>query len=214
MNVFSFFLDVVLHLDKYLSNIISAFGVWTYALMFLVIFVETGLVIMPFLPGDSLLFGLGAFAAQGDLRIEILLLVLCVAAILGDSVNYWIGSFIGPKVYSEKGVRLIKKEYVDRTKKFYEKYGSKTIVLARFVPIVRTFAPFLAGVGDMKYKTFISYNIIGGIAWVALLTLLGYFFGNIPLVKNNFTFAVYIIVVVSFVPVVFEWLKHRHSAKV
>ena len=209
----SAFIDFILHLDKYLSVIIQQYGVFTYALLFLIVFAETGLVITPFLPGDSLLFAAGTFAAIGSLNVFILFLVLAIAAILGDTVNYSIGKYFGSKAF-EKYPKIFKKQYIDKTHNFYEKYGNKTIVLARFVPIVRTFAPFIAGVGKMKYSNFLTYNIIGGIAWVAIFVFGGYFFGNIPLVKNNFSLAIIVIIVLSFVPIIWEWWKYKRQNKV
>ena len=201
-------LDFFLHLDVHLSAVIQTYGIWTNAFLFLIIFCETGLVVTPFLPGDSLLFAAGAFAALGSLDIFLLLLVLAAAAILGDTANYWIGHFLGQKLI-EKKFSLIKQEHIDKTQKFYEKYGGKTIILARFVPIVRTFAPFVAGIGKMNYGHFITFNFIGGIAWVSLFTLAGYFFGNIPTIKHNFTIVIFIIIAISVVPMVSEYLKSR-----
>jgi len=208
MDLLMNFVDLFLHLDKYLSVVIENFGLWTYLLLFLVIFIETGLVVMPFLPGDSLLFAAGTFAALGSLNVAGLLLLLSVAAILGDTVNYWIGHYVGPKVFHEN-IRFVKRKHLDRTHEFYEKHGGKTIVLARFVPIIRTFAPFVAGVGSMAYGRFITYNVIGGIVWVWLFTLVGFFFGNLQVVKENFTLAILAIIAISLLPVLFEVLKAR-----
>ena len=180
---------VLLHFDEYLQQAIVQFGPWVYALLFLIIFMETGLVVTPFLPGDSLLFAAGTFAAMGSLHIFWLLVLLSAAAILGDTVNYWIGHYIGPRAFSGNS-RFLKKEHLDRTHAFYEKYGGKTIILARFVPIVRTFAPFVAGVGAMTYSKFIFYNVVGGILWVSIFTTLGYLFGTLPFVQNNFELVV------------------------
>lgn len=210
MELFSNFIDLVIHLDKHLTVIIQNYGVWTYLLLFAIIFLETGVVITPFLPGDSLLFAAGTMAGLGVLNVWVLFLLLSFAAILGDSVNYWIGHKIGPRAFSGN-VRFLKKEYIDRTHEFYEKHGGKTIILARFVPIVRTFAPFVAGVGAMSYGRFITYNVIGGIAWVGLFTSLGYFFGNLPFVQNNFSFVVLAIIVISVLPGVYEFLKVRYG---
>ena len=208
MQIISYLIDLFLHLDKYLEGVISAYGVWTYALLFAIIFMETGLVITPFLPGDSLLFAAGALAARGWLNIWVLLIVCSAAAILGDTVNYWIGHFIGPKAFSGD-VPFLKKEYMDRTHAFYEKHGGKTIVLARFIPIIRTFAPFVAGVGAMSYGKFISYNVVGGILWVTLFVWLGYFFGNLPFVRDNFSFIVVAIIIISVLPAVYEVIRQK-----
>jgi membrane-associated protein len=204
-------LDFVLHLDKHLSALIQQFGAWTYAILFVVIFVETGLVIMPFLPGDSLLFAAGTFAALGAFDLGWLLLVLAAAAVIGDTVNYWIGHFVGPKVFTREKSRFFKKEYLDRTHAFYEKHGGKTIIIARFVPIIRTFAPFVAGIGRMSYGRFIAFNVFGGVGWVVLLTSAGYFFGNIPFVKANFSLAILAIILISTVPIAVEYVRHRRS---
>lgn len=208
MGIINNMIDFVLHLDKYLSRIIQNFGALTYFILFLIIFAETGLVAAPFLPGDSLLFAAGTFAAIGSLNVLWLFAILAAAAILGDSLNYAIGKFIGPRMFKEHS-RFLKKEYLDKTHKFYEKYGKKAIVLARFVPIVRTFAPFLAGLGKMSYAHFLFYNIFGGILWVAIFVFGGYFFGNIPLVKENFTIVIFIIIIVSFLPMLIEVYRHR-----
>jgi membrane-associated protein len=202
-------LDIALHLDRYLSAIIQQYGLWTYAILFAVIFIETGFVVMPFLPGDSLLFAAGAFAALGALKVGWLIALLASAAIIGDTVNYWVGHFLGPKVFSKEKSRFFKKEHLDRTHAFFEKYGGKTIIIARFVPIVRSFAPLVAGIGRMSYGKFIAYNVIGGVGWVVLLTGAGYFFGNIPVVKNNFSLAILAIIALSTVPIVTEYLRHR-----
>ena len=211
MELIKYLIDLFLHLDKHLSSIIQNYGTWTYLLLSLVIFIETGLVIFPFLPGDSLLFAAGTFASPAlgsSLNIWLLWILLCLAAILGDSVNYWIGHLIGPRAFSGE-IRFLKKTYLDRTHEFYEKHGGKTIILARFVPIIRTFAPFVAGVGSMSYEHFISYNIIGGIAWVTLFTWGGYFFGTLPFVQDNFSFVVLAIILISVLPGVVEVIKER-----
>ncbi len=202
--------DLFLHLDVHLSAIISQYGAWTYGLLFVVIFIETGLVVTPFLPGDSLLFAAGTFAALGSLNIWFLFLLLAAAAVLGDTVNYWIGHFIGYRAYN---IKWIKREYLERTQHFFDKYGRSTIFLARFVPIVRTFAPFVAGIGQMSYPAFISYNIFGGIAWVALFTFAGYFFGNIPFIRQHFSLVVMAIVLISIVPMIVEAIKARREGK-
>ncbi len=204
------FIDFFLHLDKYLPLIIQSFGIWAYVIMFLVIFCETGLVVTPILPGDSLLFALGAFAAQGALNIEILLISLCIAAVAGDTVNYSIGKFLGPKVFHYPDSRFFKREYLVRTHQFYEKHGGKTIIIARFVPIIRTFAPFVAGIGTMKYLRFISYNIVGGVSWICLFLLAGYYFGGIPAVKRNFTLVIIAIIIISVMPGVIEYVRQKY----
>lgn len=203
--------DLFLNLDEHLNTVIQTYGFWTYLLLFLVIFMETGLVVTPFLPGDSLIFAAGTFAGLGSLNIHLLFVILCLAAIGGDTANYWIGHTIGPKAFSGN-IRFLKKEYLDRTHRFYEKHGGKTIILARFIPIIRTFAPFVAGVGEMSYGKFISFNVIGGIAWVALFSYGGYFFGNLKFVQENFSFVVVAIIIISVMPAVFEYLKERYTA--
>jgi membrane-associated protein len=210
MDTIKFLIDLFLHLDEYLAQIITQYGMWTYGLLFFVIFMETGFVVTPFLPGDSLLFAAGTFAALGSLNVWLLAGLLMVAAILGDTVNYWIGHYLGDRAYN---IRWIKKEYLDKTHAFFEKHGGKTIFLARFVPIVRTFAPFVAGIGRMSYGYFISYNFAGGIVWVALFTFAGYFFGNIPFVRNNFEFVIIAIILISVVPIFIEWWKARREKK-
>jgi membrane-associated protein len=202
-------LDIALHLDKYLSAVIQQYGLWTYAILFMIIFVETGFVVLPFLPGDSLLFAAGTFAALKALKVGWLILILSAAAIIGDTVNYWVGHHVGPKVFCRDNARFFKKEYLDRTHAFYEKHGGKTIIIARFVPIIRSFAPFVAGIGRMSYGRFLAFNVIGGIGWVVLLVGAGYFFGNIPLVKENYSLAIVAIIAISTVPVAVEYLRHR-----
>jgi len=203
-------IDIFLHLDKYLEIVISQYGTLTYVLLFLVVFMETGFVVTPFLPGDSLLFAAGALSATTSLNVWVVYILLLVAAVLGDTINYWIGHFIGPKVF-EKDTKFIKKEYLDKAHHFYEKHGDKAIVLARFIPIVRTFAPFVAGIAKMTYGHFIAYNIIGGVAWVTLFVWGGYFFGNLPVVKENFHYVVLIIIILSLVPIIYEWLQHTRK---
>jgi membrane-associated protein len=212
MDIILYFIDFFVHLDKYLPVIINSFGIWVYVIVFLVIFCETGLVVTPILPGDSLLFTLGALAALGSLHIEALLILLSIAAIAGDTVNYTIGHFIGPKVFHYEDGRFFKKEYLRKTHEFYEKHGGKTIIIARFMPIIRTFAPFVAGVGAMSYSRFIVYNIVGGISWICVFLLGGYFFGNIPTVKRNFTLVIIAIVIVSVMPGVIEYFRQRRLA--
>lgn len=211
------FIDFFIHLDRYLGSMIRDFGGWTYVILFLVIFCETGLVITPILPGDSLLFALGSFAAnpylKGPLELEWLLVTLMVAAILGDTVNYSIGKFLGPKVFHYEDSRFFRKEYLQRTHEFYEKYGGKTIVIARFMPIIRTFAPFVAGIGRMAYLRFVFFNVTGGIFWIGSLLLAGYYFGNIPLVKENFTIVLLAIVILSVLPGFIEYWRHRSKPR-
>jgi membrane-associated protein len=213
MPLISRIIDFVLHLDKHLSSLIQTYGTWTYLLLFFVIFLETGFVVTPFLPGDSLLFAAGTFAATKALNVVWLVVVLSAAAILGDTANYWIGFFVGPKVFSKEKTRFFKKEYLDRTHRFYEKYGAETIIIARFVPIIRTFAPFVAGIGRMSYWKFISYNVIGGIGWVILLVLGGYLFGNIPFIRKHFGFVIIAIIIISTIPAVVEFFRHRREAR-
>lgn len=206
-------LDIFLHVDDYLGEIVRYLGVWTYVLLFAVIFAETGLVVTPFLPGDSLLFAAGAVAAIApELNVVVLLVVLSAAAILGDTVNYWIGHWVGPRAFSGK-IRFLKQEHLERTHAFYEKYGGKAIILARFVPIVRTFAPFVAGIGAMTYSKFILYNVIGGLLWVFLFTLLGYFFGQQPFVQANFEFVVIAIIAISLVPMIWEFVAEKMRSR-
>lgn len=206
------FFSYILHLDKHLATLIENYGAYTYVIFFLIIFCETGLVVTPFLPGDSLLFAAGTFCALGTLDVHLLAFALIVSAILGDTVNYWIGNKFGEKLI-KKNNKLIKKEHLIKTQKFYEKHGGKTIILARFVPIVRTFAPFVAGIGKMDYSRFLSFNIIGGIAWVVTFVYGGYFFGNIPVIKNNFTVTIMIIIILSIAPGVVEFIRHKWSKK-
>jgi membrane-associated protein len=201
-------IDFFLHLDQHLSQVISQYGGWTHLILFGIIFCETGLVITPFLPGDSLLFAAGTFAALGALDLRLIVLLLVIAAILGDTVNYWVGAYIGPRAFSGN-VRFLRREYLERTHAFYEKHGGKTIILARFVPIIRTFAPFVAGVGAMSYPKFLTYNVVGAVLWVGLFVLGGYFFGNITLVRENFTLVILAIIAVSVMPIVFEAARAR-----
>jgi membrane-associated protein len=203
------FIDIILHLDQHLVSWLAFFGPWIYVLMFLVIFCETGLVVTPFLPGDSLLFALGAFSALPDgLDVGILLSSLTIAGILGDNVNYHLGKYLGPRVFSDKS-RFLRKEYLSQTQSFYERWGAFTIVAARFAPIVRTFAPFVAGIGSMNYKRFLSFNILGAIAWVFSFILAGHFFGNIPVIKRNFTLVIFGVIFVSLLPMLIPWIKNR-----
>lgn len=204
-------IDFFLHLDVHLGSIIATYQNWTYLILFLIIFAETGLVIAPILPGDSLLFAAGAFAGLGNLNVFALYILFCTAAILGDTVNYWIGSYIGERIF-KPDAKILKTEYLERTHQFYEKHGGKAIILARYVPIMRTMVPFVAGVGKMNYKRFALYNITGGIAWVMLFTSLGYFFGNIPAVEENFTLAILGIIFISILPGIIEFTRHRLKA--
>ena len=202
-------IDLFVHLDRHLEQIILAYGIWTYPLLFVVVFCETGLVVTPFLPGDSLLFAAGSFAALG-LNPHLLFLLLSAAAIIGDTVNYWVGAYIGPRAFSGE-IRWLKKEYLDRTHQFYERHGGKTIILARFVPIVRTFAPFVAGIGAMSYRRFIVYNIVGGVAWVALFVYLGYYAGAWVRDHFNFSLVIVVIVLISVMPMVIEYWRARRA---
>lgn len=208
MDVVRVLIDFVLHIDVHLDALIAAYGAWVHAILFVIVFCETGLVVMPFLPGDSLLFAAGAFAARGSLDLALLLGLLSFAAIIGDTVNYCFGNMIGPHVFTE-GSRFFKKEYLDRAHTFYAKYGKKAIVLARFVPIVRTFVPFVAGAGSMRYRDFLVFNVLGGTLWVFLFTLGGYFFGNIPAVRERFTFIILAIILLSVIPIAAEYWRAR-----
>jgi membrane-associated protein len=203
-------MDLFLHLDQHLNRIVTDYGVWTHLILFAIVFAETGLVVTPFLPGDSLLFAAGALAAIGSLDVWLLVVLLIGAAILGDTVNYWVGAWIGPRAFSGN-VKFLRKDYLDRTHAFYEKHGGKTIILARFVPIIRTFAPFVAGVGAMSYAKFITYNIVGAVLWVGLFVPLGYFFGNMPTVKENFSLVILAIIAISVMPIAVEAVRGRRS---
>ncbi len=203
-------IDLFLHLDQHLSRVIADYGVWTHLILFFIVFAETGLVVTPFLPGDSLLFAAGTFAALGSLDLWLLVVMLIAAAILGDTVNYWVGAWVGPRAFSGN-IRFLRKDYLDRTHAFYEKHGGKTVILARFVPIIRTFAPFVAGVGAMTYPKFITYNVVGAVLWVGLFVPAGYFFGNIPAVRKNFTLVILAIIALSVVPFALEAIRTRRS---
>jgi len=219
MELIHWFVDIFVHLDRHLAEVIQSYGTWTYGLLFLIIFMETGLVVTPFLPGDSLLFAAGSFAAieagSGGrvLSLGLLFALLALAAILGDTVNYAIGHFLGPKVFHFPKSRLFNPEHLRRTHVFYEKYGGKTIIIARFVPIIRTFAPFVAGIGSMSYLRFLAYNVVGGLAWVAVCLFAGYYFGNLPFVRKNFSVVVLAIIVISVLPAVVEYLRHRAETR-
>lgn len=212
MDLLKNFIDLFLHLDKHLSELIAAYGTWTYAILFLIVFCETGLVVTPFLPGDSLLFAAGTFAALGAMDPWILFGLLTVAAILGDTLNYWIGKRIGPAAFSGR-FRLLNQNHLRKTEAFYEKHGGKTIIMARFVPIVRTFAPFVAGVGTMEYGRFLMFNVVGAVLWVGLFVFGGYLFGNIPAVRENFTLVILAIIVLSVLPILYEWLRSRRAGR-
>ena len=206
-------IDFILHIDQHLTALSAQYGMWIYAILFLIIFCETGLVATPFLPGDSLLFAAGGIAAVGGMHIHIMVLILLIAAILGDAVNFMIGKYFGAKLFSNPDSKIFRRAYLEKTHAFYEKHGGKTIIIARFVPIVRTFAPFVAGMGDMHYGRFIRYNIIGAMAWVLLFSYLGYFFANIPLVKNNLGLVLGAIIVISILPAVIEIVRAKYAAK-
>lgn len=208
METVSYFIDLLLHLDIHLAEFASQYGSWIYALLFAIIFSETGFVVTPFLPGDSLLFAAGALAALGEMDVHTLFVLLTLAAVLGNTVNYTVGHFIGEKVFSENA-RILKKQYLDRTHRFFEKHGGKTIILTRFVPILRTFAPFVAGAGTMSFSRFQIYNLIGGVAWTASFLYGGYFFGNLPFVKQNFTLVILAIIIASIMPGIIEYWRHR-----
>ncbi|HEX8947861.1 MAG TPA: DedA family protein [Dissulfurispiraceae bacterium] len=209
MELLANIINIFMHLDKHLSMVVQNYGTLTYLILFLIIYCETGLVVTPFLPGDSLLFAAGAFAALGALNIALLFGLLVAAAMAGNTTNYWIGYFVGPKVFHRDNVRFLNKKHLERTHQFYERYGGKTIIIARFVPIVRTFAPFVAGIGRMTYFRFIRYDIVGGTSWVGLCVFSGYFFGNLPFVKQNFSFVILAIILISITPGLIEFLRHR-----
>lgn len=202
-------IDFILHIDAHLLDLCAQYGVWVYAILFVIVFCETGLVVTPFLPGDSLLFAVGSLAAIGALDVTTSVVLLIVAAIVGDTVNYWIGDYVGPKVFHEEHSRLLNKEYLLRTHRFYEKHGGKTIIIARFLPIIRTFAPFVAGIGSMTYRRFLMFNIVGGIAWVLLFVLAGYFFGNIPFIKNNFSLVIIALILIPGIPAAVEVIRQQ-----
>ena len=205
------FFDLFVHLDANLDALIQNYGVWTYVILFLIIFFETGLVIMPFMPGDTLLFAAGAFVARGSLQIGLLFTLLAVAAIVGDTVNYWIGGIIGPRIFNKENVRFLNKKHLQRAHGFYEKYGGKTIVIARFIPIIRTFAPFVAGMGKMNYMRFLTYNVCGAAAWIGLFLFGGFYFGNLPFVKQNFSILIGAIILISLLPIFVEWVRERRK---
>jgi membrane-associated protein len=210
MDLIQYLIDFILHLDRHLGELIARYGTGTYAILALIVFAETGLVVTPFLPGDSLLFAAGAFAGLGALDPWVLFWLLTAMAIVGDTVNYWVGAWVGPRAFTGE-IRWLKREYLDRTHAFFERHGGKTIILARFVPIVRTFAPFVAGVGAMNYRRFLAYNVIGAVVWVGIFVWAGYFFGNLPVVKENFTLVILIIIVLSVLPMVVEFVRARRA---
>ncbi len=213
MEYITFLFDFIIHIDKHLDELTQAYGFWTYLILFLIVFCETGLVVTPILPGDSLLFAAGAIAARGSLDAHLMVGVLIVAAILGDAANYSIGHFLGPKVLKNENSKIFRREYLEKTRKFYDRYGGKTIIIARFVPIVRTFAPFLAGVGEMSYVRFAAYNVVGAVTWVASFVYAGYFFGGVEIVKRNFTLVIFGIIVVSVMPAVIEIVRAKREAR-
>lgn len=207
MEAVQFLIDFVLHIDQHLQSLCASYGLWVYAILFVIVFCETGLVVTPILPGDSLLFAVGSLAAIGALEVATAILVLIAAAILGDTVNYSIGNYVGPKVFHEEHGRLLNKEYLYRTHAFYEKHGGKTIIIARFLPIIRTFAPFVAGIGSMTYPRFLFFNVFGGVMWVLTFVLAGYWFGNIPLIRNNFSMVIVALVLIPGVPSLLEFIR-------
>ncbi|MDD5328630.1 MAG: DedA family protein [Sulfuricella sp.] len=209
MELLTYFIDLVLHLDKHLLLLTQEYGAWIYLILFLIIFCETGLVVAPFLPGDSLLFVAGALTATGALELQALAGLLMAASFLGDNTNYWIGRYVGPRVFSRTSSRLLNPKHLEETHRFYEKHGGKAVILARFFPIIRTFAPFVAGIGRMDYRRFLPFSLVGGVAWVGSLVLAGYFFGNIPLIKQNLTLVIFGIVAVSLLPGAIGYLRHR-----
>ena len=215
MELIKTLIDFILHIDDHLVEIVSNYKTWTYLILFIIIFAETGLVVTPFLPGDSLLFATGAIVAkeESNLNIVVMAILLIIAAILGDLVNYHVGKYIGPKAFSGK-IRFLKKEYLERTQAFYNKHGGKTIIYARFIPIIRTFAPFVAGIGTMTYLRFATYNIVGGIVWVVSFLLLGFYFGGLPIIKENFTYVIFAIIILSIIPPVIELLRNRNKKSV
>ena len=213
MEFFSFIIDFILHIDQHLTELAAQYGVWIYGILFLIIFCETGLVVMPLLPGDSLLFAAGSIAAIGKMNIHLMVVLLIIAAILGDAVNFMIGKYFGEKLFSNPNSKIFKQSHLQKTQQFYAKHGGKTIILARFIPIVRTFAPFVAGMGHMTYHHFLAYNVIGGVLWVTIFSYLGYFFGNLPIVKDNLSLVLVAIIVLSILPGIIEIIRHKRAAK-
>ncbi len=212
MEFFSFIIDFILHIDQHLTELAAQYGVWIYGILFLIIFCETGLVVMPLLPGDSLLFAAGSIAAIGKMNIHLMVVLLIIAAILGDAVNFMIGKFFGEKLFANPNSKIFKQSHLQKTQQFYAKHGGKTIILARFIPIVRTFAPFVAGMGHMTYHHFLAYNVIGGVLWVTIFSYLGYFFGNLPIVKDNLSLVLVAIIVLSILPGIVEIIRHKRAA--
>ena len=212
MEFFSFIIDFILHIDQHLTELAAQYGVWIYGILFLIIFCETGLVVMPLLPGDSLLFAAGSIAAIGKMNIHLMVVLLIIAAILGDAVNFMIGKYFGEKLFANPNSKIFKQSHLQKTQQFYAKHGGKTIILARFIPIVRTFAPFVAGMGHMTYHHFLAYNVIGGVLWVTLFSYLGYFFGNMDIVKDNLSLVLVAIIVLSVLPAIVEVIRHKRAA--
>ena len=212
MEFFSFIIDFILHIDQHLTELAAQYGVWIYGILFLIIFCETGLVVMPLLPGDSLLFAAGSIAAIGEMNIHLMVVLLIIAAILGDAVNFMVGKFFGEKLFANPNSKIFKQSHLQKTQQFYAKHGGKTIILARFIPIVRTFAPFVAGMGHMTYHHFLAYNVIGGVLWVTIFSYLGYFFGNLPIVKDNLSLVLIAIIVLSILPAIIEIIRHKRAA--
>ena len=212
MEFFSFIIDFILHIDQHLTELAAQYGVWIYGILFLIIFCETGLVVMPLLPGDSLLFAAGSIAAIGKMNIHLMVVLLIIAAILGDAVNFMVGKYFGEKLFSNPNSKIFKQSHLQKTQQFYAKHGGKTIILARFIPIVRTFAPFVAGMGHMTYHHFLAYNVIGGVLWVTIFSYLGYFFGNLPIVKDNLSLVLVAIIVLSILPGIIEIIRHKRAA--
>ena len=211
MEFFSFIIDFILHIDQHLTELAAQYGVWIYGILFLIIFCETGLVVMPLLPGDSLLFAAGSIAAIGEMNIHLMVVLLIIAAILGDAVNFMVGKFFGEKLFANPNSKIFKQSHLQKTQQFYAKHGGKTIILARFIPIVRTFAPFVAGMGHMTYHHFLAYNVIGGVLWVTIFSYLGYFFGNLPIVKDNLSLVLIAIIVLSVLPGIIEIIRHKRA---
>ena len=212
MEFFSFIIDFILHIDQHLTELAAQYGVWIYGILFLIIFCETGWVVMPLLPGDSLLFAAGSIAAIGKMNIHLMVVLLIIAAILGDAVNFMIGKYFGEKLFANPNSKIFKQSHLQKTQQFYAKHGGKTIILARFIPIVRTFAPFVAGMGHMTYHHFLAYNVIGGVLWVTIFSYLGYFFGNLPIVKDNLSLVLIAIIVLSILPGIIEIIRHKRAA--